>query len=64
MKVAPGYTACCNASPVWRGISDAKLLWSRKAGTDHVTVGVSFKRCHGGAWYTHLVPHTKFQMNP
>ena len=31
MKVAPGYTACCNASPVWRGISDAKLLWSRKA---------------------------------
>ena len=43
-------------------------LNSSLAGIEHVTVWVSLKRwiCHGGEWmaYTHLVPHTKFQMNP
>ena len=53
MKVAPGYTACCNASPVWRGISDAKLLWSARwsrVGTPHRCAAVDV---HASAYYNH-----------
>ena len=34
MKVAPGYTACCDASPVWRNLGRQALVVAQRLRSD------------------------------